>query len=121
VVEAMAAGKPIVCMDLAGPGLHVTESCGIKITPQTPGQTAQGIADALERLYQDRELLARMGKAARHRVEEAYVLDKLGDRLRGIYENVLGVKIPERVNEVEGSEREPRDGRGGRGIAHSGK
>jgi glycosyltransferase involved in cell wall biosynthesis len=101
VVEAMAAGKPVVCMDLAGPGLHVTENCGIKITPQTPAQTAQGIADALERLYQDRELLARMGKAARHRVEEAYVLDKLGDRLLGIYGSVLGVDLQDGRTNVE--------------------
>ena len=105
VVEAMAAGKPVVCMDLAGPGLHVTESCGIKITPQTPAQTAQGIADALERLYQDRELLARMGKAARRRVEEAYVLDKLGDRLLGIYGSVLGVDFHDRLTAVENDTR----------------
>ena len=45
-----------------------------------------------------------MGKAARHRAEEAYVLDKLGDRLRGIYESVLGVKIRDGVTEAEGSE-----------------
>ena len=90
VVEAMAAGKPIVCMDLAGPGLHVTENCGIKVTPLDPEQTAQGIADALERLYQDRELVTKMGIAARHRVEDAYVLDKLGERLLGIYAGVLG-------------------------------
>ena len=31
VMEAIAAGKPIFCMDLAGPGVHVTEDCGIKI------------------------------------------------------------------------------------------
>ncbi len=80
VVEAMAAGKPVVCMDLAGPGLHVTDSCGIKITPETPEQTVQGIADALERLYRDPELVRRMGIAACQRVEDAYVLDKLGDR-----------------------------------------
>jgi hypothetical protein len=46
----------------------------------------------------DRELLKRMGKAARERAEEAYVLDKLGDRLRGIYEKALGVKIPDSGN-----------------------
>jgi glycosyltransferase involved in cell wall biosynthesis len=105
VVEAMAAGKPVVCMDLAGPGLHVTANCGIKITPQNPAQTAQGIADALERLYQDRDLLARMGKAARQRVEEAYVLDKLGDRLLGIYGSVLGVNFHDRLTEVENATR----------------
>jgi glycosyltransferase involved in cell wall biosynthesis len=100
VVEAMAAGKPIVCIDLAGPGLHVTESCGIKITPEAPDQTVRGIADALERLYQDRELIGRMGAAARQRVQDAYVLDKLGDRLLGIYESVLGRNLREGVTEL---------------------
>ena len=38
VVEAMAAGKPVVCMDLAGPGMHVTEECGIKIPPRSPDE-----------------------------------------------------------------------------------
>jgi glycosyltransferase involved in cell wall biosynthesis len=99
-------------MDLAGPGLHVTENCGIKIPPQTTDQTIKGIAEALERLYGDPELVARMGKAARHRAEEAYVLDKLGDRLRGIYESVLGAKIQDGVMEV-GSERELREGSAG--------
>ena len=40
-----------------------------------------------------------MGKAARQRVEDAYVLDKLGERLAGIYESVLGVKIPRRAED----------------------
>jgi glycosyltransferase involved in cell wall biosynthesis len=110
VVEAMAAGKPVICMDLAGPGLHVTENCGIKISPQTPDQAIKRIADALERLYGDQELLTRMGKAARCRAEEAYVLDKLGDRLREIYESVLGVKIQDGVTDVKGSELELRKG-----------
>jgi glycosyltransferase involved in cell wall biosynthesis len=103
VVEAMAAGKPVICMDLAGPGLHVTDDCGIKVSPQTPDQTIKGIADALDRLYGDRELVARMGKAARRRAEEAYVLDKLGDRLLGIYESVLGVKLKDSVTEIKGA------------------
>jgi glycosyltransferase involved in cell wall biosynthesis len=90
-------------MDLAGPGLHVTDDCGIKVSPQTPDQTIKGIADALDRLYGDRELVARMGKAARRRAEEAYVLDKLGDRLLGIYESVLGVKLKDSVTEIKGA------------------
>ena len=113
VVEALAAGKPVICMDLAGPGLHVTENCGIKIPPLSTHQTIKGIAEALERLYGDRELVARMGKAARQRAEEAYVLDKLGDRLRGIYERMLGVKILDGVTEIESNERELREGSGG--------
>jgi glycosyltransferase involved in cell wall biosynthesis len=110
VVEALAAGKPVICMDLAGPGLHVTEECGIRISPQGPEQTVNGIAEALDRLYKDRELLARMGKAARQRVQEAYVWDKLGARLLTIYESILGAKIHDGVTKIEGDVKAPLDG-----------
>src|SRR2546430_4418443 len=30
-LEAMAAGRPVICLDLGGPGYQVTEESGIKI------------------------------------------------------------------------------------------
>jgi glycosyltransferase involved in cell wall biosynthesis len=95
VVEAMAAGKPVICMDLAGPGVHVTEECGIKIPAHSPLETTELIAQALERLYRNPELRVRMGEAARRRAEQMYTWDHLGERLQQIYEEVLGVKSPE--------------------------
>lgn len=89
VVEAMAAGKPVVCLDLAGPGLHVTPECGMKITPSSPEHTVQELAAALERLYQDKELRLRMGRAARTRAQECYHWDRHGERLREIYRAAL--------------------------------
>ena len=90
VVEAMAAGIPVVCMDLAGPGLHVTEACGIKIPARSPDETIELMAQALARLYRDRELGAKMGQAGRARAEQVYSWDHLGERLSRIYEEVLG-------------------------------
>ncbi len=91
VVEAMAAGKPVVCLDLAGPGMHVTDECGIKVTPRSPEQVVNDMAGALERLYNDKELRCRMGKAARARAEQLYHWDRLGERLNQIYEHALRV------------------------------
>lgn len=91
VVEAMAAGKPVICMDLAGPGMHVTENCGIKIPPRSPRETIELMTQALERLYGDHELRGKMGQAARTRAEQVYSWDHLGDRLLKIYEEVLGL------------------------------
>ncbi len=90
VVEAMAAGKPVVCMDLAGPAMHVTEACGIKIPARSPEEAVELMAQALERLYQDRQLCLKMGEAGRARAEQVYSWDHLGDRLRTIYREVLG-------------------------------
>jgi len=90
VVEAMAAGLPVVCLDHAGPGLHVTEDCGIKIAPHSPEQTVLDVAEALTRLYSDAKLRSRLGRAARERAAQVYDWDWLGERLREIYAQVLG-------------------------------
>lgn len=96
VVEAMAAGKPVICMDLAGPGMHVTADCGIKIPARSPAEAIGLMTEALERLYQHRLLSVKMGQAARVRAEQVYSWDHLGERLLKTYEEVL----PTRSSEV---------------------
>jgi glycosyltransferase involved in cell wall biosynthesis len=89
VIEAMSAARPVVCLDAGGPGLHITDSCGIKVDPKSPAETVAGLADALERLYLDEGLRQRMGEAGRERARESYHWDKLGDRLMEIYRPIL--------------------------------
>ena len=89
VIEAMAVGRPVVCLDIGGPGLHVTEETGLKITASSPQQTIRGLADALQRLFDDQELRVAMGRAARVRARESYGWDQLGDRLLKIYQDSL--------------------------------
>jgi glycosyltransferase involved in cell wall biosynthesis len=91
VVEAMASGKPIMCLDLAGPGFHVTPECGFKIPPRSPDETIELMAQALERLYRDPELRGKMGQAARTRAEQVHTWDHLGEQLFKIYEEALGI------------------------------
>ncbi len=95
VVEAMAAGIPVICMDLAGPGMHVTEKCGIKIPARSPDETIELMAQALERLFQDKDLRVKMGQAGRVRAEQVYSWDHLGERLLMIYQEVLGAPSQE--------------------------
>ncbi len=96
VIEAMAAGKPVVCLDIGGPGINVTDECGIKITPKSPEETVRELAQALERLYLDRELRLRLGRAGHKRAKEMYHWDKLGERLMGIYSSI---ELGEPVND----------------------
>jgi glycosyltransferase involved in cell wall biosynthesis len=95
VVEAMASGKPVVCLDLAGPAFHVTEECGIKIPARSPKEAIELTAQALERLYRDHELSEKMGEAGRARAEQVYTWDRLGERVLGLYEEVLGATSQE--------------------------
>jgi glycosyltransferase involved in cell wall biosynthesis len=68
-LEAMAAGCPVVCLDLGGPALQVTDECGFKIPAVTPEGTIRGIAEAIQRLATDPDLGARLSRGARTRVE----------------------------------------------------
>jgi glycosyltransferase involved in cell wall biosynthesis len=96
VIEAMSVGKPVVCLDIGGPGLHVTEQCGIKLSPAEPAVTVSRLADALERLYQDEDLRIQLGKAARERADTMYRWDRLGERLMEIYRPLLTNESQER-------------------------
>ncbi len=91
VIEAMAAEKPVICLDIAGPGFHVQKEWGIKVRPHFPKQAIKEMAEALERLYLNKELRARLGKVARERVEKVYLWDRLGEHLLKIYQRVLGI------------------------------
>jgi len=89
VVEAMASAKPVIGLNIGGPGFHIKPEWGIKIEPYDPDYVTEEIAGALKILYNDIELRLKMGEAALRRAEEYYLWAKLGDRLREIYGVVL--------------------------------
>ena len=92
VIEAMAAGKPVVCLDIGGPAMHVTNDTGIKITATSPEQSVREMAAALERLYLDPKFRHELGKAARERAVLIYHWDRAGDRLADIYQHALNAQ-----------------------------
>jgi len=91
VIEAMAASKPVICLDIAGPGFHISNEWGIKITPHSPEKAVKEMTEALERLYLDKELRNQLGKKARERAEKEYHWDRLGEKLFKIYKEVLKI------------------------------
>ena len=90
VLESMAAGKPVVCLDLGGPGEIVTAECGIKIKPDKPDQVVRDLAAAIETLARDQDLRKRLGEGGRKRIAEVYDWDKKGEEMNRIYEHVMG-------------------------------
>lgn len=81
VMEAMAAGKPVVATDVRGNrDLVEHEVTGLLVKL---GDT-QGLADALLRLTCDPPLRVRMGQAGRERIQ-AYSLDRVLEEMSTIY------------------------------------
>lgn len=67
-LEAMAAGRPVVCLDLGGPALQVTSETGIKIKAHTPQQVVDDLTKAMILLERNADLRTQMGKAGQQRV-----------------------------------------------------
>jgi glycosyltransferase involved in cell wall biosynthesis len=84
-VEAMAAGRPVVCLDLGGTALQVTEKTGAKISAQSSSQVIEDLANALTYLAANPALCANMGRAARQRVAEYFNWSHKGQQLDDIY------------------------------------
>jgi len=93
-LEAMAAGRPVVCLDLGGPAVQVTADTGIKVTANTPGQAVADLAKAFLQLAEDPELRIRMGEASRQRVEEHFAWLRKGDSMNTIYKNTAAARRP---------------------------
>jgi glycosyltransferase involved in cell wall biosynthesis len=90
VVEAMANGLPVICLDSAGPGFHVQDGWGVKTPPVDPLSIVRGMAEALVRLAADPALRRTMSDLARRRAAEVYVWDRLGDRIERVYASLKG-------------------------------
>ena len=88
-LEAMAAGRPVICLDLGGPAVQVTETTGFKIPALHPEQAITAIAHAMVCLAHDSELRLRMGLAGRQRVNQCFNWETKGKFLADVYQKIL--------------------------------
>jgi colanic acid/amylovoran biosynthesis glycosyltransferase len=88
--EAMASGMPVVATRHAGiPELVEDDISGFLVPERDPA----ALADALQRLAHAPERWPAMGRAGRSKVERAYDIHSLNDRLAGLLEDLIS---PER-------------------------
>jgi glycosyltransferase involved in cell wall biosynthesis len=86
LVEAMAAGAPVVATGVSGiPELVEDEVNGLLVEPDDPA----ALADALVRVHRDRELAERIAAAGRRTVQERFDGDRLARRLADLFEEAL--------------------------------
>lgn len=88
-IEAMAAGRPVICLNLGGPAVQVTDETGFRVDADSPEQVAKDMALAMTKLANSPELIAEMGAAGRSHVKANYSWDVVGARLNDVYEKAV--------------------------------
>lgn len=92
VLEAMAAGLPVVCVNLGGPGQLVNEDAGIAVPPGTHDEVVEGLAQALTTLAEDPVLRARMAQGARTGAWERFSWPAQARRMTHVYQQIIAAE-----------------------------
>ncbi|MFW6116944.1 MAG: glycosyltransferase family 4 protein, partial [bacterium] len=89
ILEAMAAGKPIVSTDVTGVREAIVDGrTGILVRPRDTHALAEAILD----LVRDMGQRQAMGSAGRNRVEELFSSDSMASSYRRLYKELLETK-----------------------------
>lgn len=90
LLEAMAAGKPVVATDVGGGSEVVIDGkTGFVVPPKDP----VALADAVLRLLADPILARNLGEAGRSRIESEFTLEVMVARLEALYDSLLAQRI----------------------------
>jgi glycosyltransferase involved in cell wall biosynthesis len=90
LLEAMAAGKPVVATDVGGsPEVVIDGKTGFLVPPKDP----EALASAILHLLADRELARNLGEAGRIRVESEFTLEIMVARLEELYDSLLAARV----------------------------
>lgn len=92
-IEAMASGRPVICLNLGGPAIQVTEQTGFKVPGRDPDQAIQDMAAVMQTLAHDPDLRVQMGQAGRQRVNENFSWKVVGERLNQLYEKTVDAAL----------------------------
>jgi glycosyltransferase involved in cell wall biosynthesis len=89
-LEAMAAGRPVACLDIGGPTSQITPETGLAAPATNPAEAVAALASFLEKIDRDRGLLAAMSTAARAHVQKNYTMREVNERMRNFYAEAVG-------------------------------
>ena len=88
VLEAMAAGLPVICLDRGGPALSVNDDCGWKIEVRTRAGTCGALADAVRYYIRNPKMIRVHGDNAISRMSDEYNWSNKAERMLELYDRI---------------------------------
>ena len=93
IMEAMAHGLPVICLDTSGPKDMVSEQCGFRIRLSNSKQVAQDIGKSILFLRNNEKAYHDMSINCIARIKQFYNWNYRGEEIKKVYELVLDNKI----------------------------
>lgn len=88
-LEALAAGRPVACLDIGGPASQVTPETGFAAPATHPEEAVAALAGFLERIDRDRALLAAMSAAARAHARRNFTMRRVHEQMQRFYREAV--------------------------------
>jgi glycosyltransferase involved in cell wall biosynthesis len=88
-LEALAARRPVLCLDLGGPAIQVTDQTGFRIPAESPEQVVHDLGKAMVELATHPELCQQMGNAGQERASQLYGWDVKSQQFAQLYETIV--------------------------------
>jgi glycosyltransferase involved in cell wall biosynthesis len=101
LLEALAAGAPIIGINHQGAADIMSDSCAVRVPATSASAVVSSFRDAIARLASDSDELARLSAGALERAKE-YHWDRQWEAMRDVYREALaGAAVPEATSRHE--------------------
>ena len=87
-LEAMALGKPVICLDTGGPAFLIDQSSGIKCSIESESAAIDSIQRGMELLQNNNNFLMRLSKSSVDRVKSNFLWKTKVENFSDIYNEV---------------------------------
>lgn len=98
VLEAMATGLPVICLNYGGPGSMVDDKSGIRVKIGTYTQTLEGLSLSLKKLHDEPCLRNELSQNAKNRAHHDFSWDNKLIKFTDIYKTIISMKEPSNPN-----------------------
>ena len=88
LMEAMAIGLPVVCVNWAGMAVETNDETAIRLSVSDPNQMEIDMGAALTRLINDAALRKQIGTTARKRIREIFSWEAKGDFMEKLFDKL---------------------------------
>lgn len=72
LLEAMAVGLPVICLNWSGMAISTDDSCAVRLPVTDPEQMPKDMAEAIMKLAKDPDLRKQMGENGRKRIQTVF-------------------------------------------------